>query len=73
MVPRVIDSLGKPGMLVHGVAMRPFDAYRSGGSEWKTYSLIAGLSRFCLYRLPRICPINSKSPARNEFVASTYC
>ncbi len=23
MVPRVIDSLGKPGMLVHGVAMRP--------------------------------------------------
>ena len=23
VVPRVIDSLGKPGMLVHGVAMRP--------------------------------------------------
>jgi molybdopterin molybdotransferase len=23
MVPKVIDSLGKPGMLVHGVAMRP--------------------------------------------------
>ena len=23
MVPRVIDSLGKPGMVVHGVAMRP--------------------------------------------------
>jgi molybdenum cofactor synthesis domain-containing protein len=23
IVPRVIDSLGKPGMLVHGVAMRP--------------------------------------------------
>lgn len=23
MVPRVIDSLGKPGMIVHGVAMRP--------------------------------------------------
>jgi molybdenum cofactor synthesis domain-containing protein len=23
MVPQVIDSLGKPGMLVHGVAMRP--------------------------------------------------
>ncbi len=73
MVPRVIDSLGKPGMLVHGVAMRPFDAYRSRGSEWKTYSLVAGLSRFCLYRLPRIYPINSQSPARNEFVASAYC